>query len=140
MRHVYFFSNIDLTIETVGSCCTLIAEKLLQSKFEFLCNNAALLLYGNLLNLLISLRLFIVVLYVTTTDFAATIVLDTVNFSPAAKKITDKDLQVVKSLEKVLPNVSNDELFREIQKAKSNVSGRFILSCFRYLHCAERLI
>ncbi|XP_049271970.1 uncharacterized protein LOC119394132 [Rhipicephalus sanguineus] len=69
----------DKTVEMVGSCCTLVAEKVLHSKPELFTPQVALLLYG-------------------------TILLDTVCLSESARRTTAKDLEMVSKLQAVLPS------------------------------------
>jgi exopolyphosphatase len=50
--------------------------------------------------------------------------LDTVNFSPTAKRATPKDVDIADQLQQLVPSdVSRDQLFTELQNAKENVSG-----------------
>nr|XP_050034246.1 exopolyphosphatase PRUNE1-like isoform X4 [Dermacentor andersoni] len=88
----------DKTVEMVGSCCTLVAEKVLHSKPELLSPQVALLLYG-------------------------TILLDTVCLSESARKTTAKDLEMVSKLQALLPELSKEEVFKPLCRAKSNVDG-----------------
>ncbi|XP_050034243.2 uncharacterized protein [Dermacentor andersoni] len=88
----------DKTVEMVGSCCTLVAEKVLHSKPELLSPQVALLLYG-------------------------TILLDTVCLSESARKTTAKDLEMVSKLQVLLPELSKEEVFKPLCRAKSNVDG-----------------
>ena len=73
-------------IELVGSCCTLVAEKLLTT--DALDNQITSLLLG-------------------------TILLDTVNFNPRAARFLDKDREVVQQLQDKYP-VDPDELYRSV--------------------------
>ncbi|CAN7984048.1 unnamed protein product [Ixodes hexagonus] len=88
----------DKTVEMVGSCCTLVAEKVLSSKADLINPQVALLLYG-------------------------TILLDTVCLSEAARKTTAKDRDVVARLQALLPELTMDEVFKSLNKAKMNVAG-----------------
>uniref|UniRef100_G3MLY9 DHHA2 domain-containing protein n=1 Tax=Amblyomma maculatum TaxID=34609 RepID=G3MLY9_AMBMU len=88
----------DKTVEMVGSCCTLVAEKLLHSKPELASPQVALLLYG-------------------------TILLDTVCLSESARKTTAKDLEMVSRLQALLPELNKEEVFKPLCRAKSNVDG-----------------
>ncbi|KAG7170570.1 Exopolyphosphatase PRUNE1-like [Homarus americanus] len=75
-----------MVVEPVGSCCTLVTEQILDKDSSVLKDNTiASLLYG-------------------------TIVLDTVNFNEAAKKMTPKDVRI-------------DRVFQDLVEAKTNVSG-----------------
>ncbi len=50
--------------------------------------------------------------------------MDTVNFSPTAKRATPKDVDIADQLQQLVPSdVSRDQLFTELQNAKENVSG-----------------
>lgn len=88
----------DKTVEMVGSCCTLVAEKVLSSRADLINPQVALLLYG-------------------------TILLDTVCLSEAARKTTAKDRDVVARLQALLPELTMDEVFKSLSKAKTNVAG-----------------
>ncbi|XP_070393288.1 protein prune homolog 2-like isoform X2 [Dermacentor albipictus] len=88
----------DKTVEMVGSCCTLVAEKVLHSKPDLLSPQVALLLYG-------------------------TILLDTVCLSESARKTTAKDLEMVSKLQALLPELSKEEVFKPLCRARSNVDG-----------------
>ncbi|CAL9706052.1 unnamed protein product [Knipowitschia caucasica] len=88
-----------ITVETVGSCATLVTEKLLQRAPELLDLNVATLLYG-------------------------TILVDCVDLAPEAGKVTPKDSEVVHELEtKVQSLPQRSELFTELQDQKFNVHG-----------------
>ncbi|KAH8024084.1 hypothetical protein HPB51_021429 [Rhipicephalus microplus] len=88
----------DKTVEMVGSCCTLVAEKVFHSKPDLLAPQVALLLYG-------------------------TILLDTVCLSESARKTTVKDLEMVSKLQALLPDLGKEEVFKPLCRAKSNVEG-----------------
>ncbi|KAH7945448.1 hypothetical protein HPB49_010948 [Dermacentor silvarum] len=88
----------DKTVEMVGSCCTLVAEKVLHSKPELFSPQVALLLYG-------------------------TILLDTVCLSESARKTTAKDLEMVSKLQALLPELSKEEVFKPLCRARSSVDG-----------------
>ncbi|XP_037279179.2 uncharacterized protein LOC119172245 isoform X2 [Rhipicephalus microplus] len=88
----------DKTVEMVGSCCTLVAEKVFHSKPDLLAPQVALLLYG-------------------------TILLDTVCLSESARKTTVKDLEMVSKLQALLPDLGKEEVFKPLCRAKSNVQG-----------------
>ncbi|XP_073239283.1 exopolyphosphatase PRUNE1-like [Porites lutea] len=87
--------KVNKTIELVGSCCTLVAEKLLA--VDILDNMMCSLLLG-------------------------TILLDTINLDPRAGKTTDKDEQIVSRLMEQHP-VAVDELYVGLSKAKFDVSA-----------------
>ena len=80
--------KVNKTIELVGSCCTLVAEKLLA--VDILDNMMCSLLLG-------------------------TILLDTINLDPRAGKTTDKDKQIVSRLMERHP-VAVDELYTGLSK------------------------
>jgi len=86
--------KVNKTIELVGSCSTLVAEKLLT--LDILDNQMASILLG-------------------------TILLDTVNLDPRAGRTTDKDKEVVSRLQDKYP-VALDELYRALCEAKFDVS------------------
>ena len=78
--------KVDKTIELVGSCSTLVAEKLLP--------------LGVLDSQMTSLLL-------------GTILLDTINLDPRAGRTTDKDKEIVKRLQEMYP-MAPDELYRAL--------------------------
>ncbi len=51
------------------------------------------------------------------------IVVDVANFSPTAKRATSKDEEIFNKLLKLVPNISKDILYRELQCAKEDVSN-----------------
>ena len=85
------------TIEPVGSCATLVTEKITENNISFIDEKTAQLMAG-------------------------TILLDTVNFNPDAKRTTDKD---VKMAEYLLSNfkLDRDNLFEKLQFEKFNTSS-----------------
>ncbi|XP_031167070.1 exopolyphosphatase PRUNE1 isoform X2 [Sander lucioperca] len=88
-----------VTVETVGSCATLITERILQKAPEVLDLQSAQLLY-------------------------AAVVLDCVNMAPSAGKVTPKDEELAADLESRFPALpQRGELFRRLQDAKFDVSG-----------------
>ncbi|MBN3294065.1 PRUN1 Exopolyphosphatase, partial [Polypterus senegalus] len=90
--------SCGLTSELVGSCATLITERILKNAPEVLDKKLATLLYG-------------------------TIVLDCVNMAPEAGKVTFKDTEYISKLEAKFPDLpSRHQLFESLQKAKFNVS------------------
>ncbi|XP_068107826.1 exopolyphosphatase PRUNE1 [Hyperolius riggenbachi] len=91
--------NCRVTAEMVGSCATLITEKIIQEAPEILDFQLASLLRG-------------------------TIVLDCVNMAPVAGKVTPKDTEYVTILESKFPHLPmRGSVFDLLQKAKFNVSG-----------------
>ncbi|XP_064645764.1 exopolyphosphatase PRUNE1-like [Lineus longissimus] len=98
--------GISLTVEIVGSCTTLVAEKLTKDeRFTFDPVVAELL--------------------------HATILTDTINLNPEAKKVTPKDIEYVEKLECCLPAVDRTKVYNEIQVAKANISGLTTLELLR---------
>uniref|UniRef100_A0A8C3ASJ9 Prune exopolyphosphatase n=1 Tax=Cyclopterus lumpus TaxID=8103 RepID=A0A8C3ASJ9_CYCLU len=88
-----------VTVETVGSCATLVTERIMQKAPEILDQQVAQLLY-------------------------AAVVLDCVNMAPSAGKVTPKDLRLAEALEARFPALpERDALFHELQDAKFDVSG-----------------
>uniref|UniRef100_UPI00358F338A exopolyphosphatase PRUNE1 n=1 Tax=Myxine glutinosa TaxID=7769 RepID=UPI00358F338A len=117
-RHSLSSRETVVYVEPVGSCCTLVAERILglvpqaswmslvpgnnhnepQGRKQLSFNVAALL--------------------------HATIVLDCVNLSPAAGKTTPKDRAVLETLEGLFPQLpSRSEIFEELLSIKSNIDG-----------------
>ncbi|KAM5129451.1 exopolyphosphatase PRUNE1 [Mantella aurantiaca] len=92
-------TNCRVTVELVGSCTTLVAEKIIQEAPEILNVQLASLLRG-------------------------TIVLDCVNMAPAAGKVTPKDTEYVTILESKFPDLpARNGVFDSLQNAKFDVSG-----------------
>ncbi|CAL8354703.1 unnamed protein product [Arctogadus glacialis] len=88
-----------VTVEMVGSCTTLVTERILQKAPEILDPQLALLLYG-------------------------TIVMDCVNMAPEAGKVTPKDSQYAAQLEARFPGLPpRGALFQSLQNARFDVSG-----------------
>ncbi len=85
------------TIEPVGSTASLIAEKILQAKPELIDEGTGKLLLG-------------------------TILLDTVNLDPKAKRVTPKDEQIAGVLLKRIA-ADQESLFDKLQSEKFNVSS-----------------
>ncbi|OCT69352.1 hypothetical protein XELAEV_18040667mg [Xenopus laevis] len=91
--------NCKVTSELVGSCTTLVAEKIIRGAPEILDLRLASLLRD-------------------------TIVLDCINMAPAAGKVTPKDTEYVTSLESMFPSLPpRGAVFDSLQKAKFDVSG-----------------
>ncbi|KAJ3598202.1 hypothetical protein NHX12_001713 [Muraenolepis orangiensis] len=92
-------SSCQVTVEMVGSCATLVTERIVQKAPEILDPQLALLLYG-------------------------TIVLDCVNMAPEAGKVTPKDSQHAAQLETRFPGLPpRGALFQSLQNARFDVSG-----------------
>uniref|UniRef100_A0A8C0WKL0 Exopolyphosphatase PRUNE1 n=1 Tax=Castor canadensis TaxID=51338 RepID=A0A8C0WKL0_CASCN len=88
-----------VAVELVGSCATLVTERILQGAPEILDWQTAVLLHG-------------------------TIILDCVNMDPKIGKATLKDNKYVEKLEALFPDLpKRDDIFESLQKAKFDVSG-----------------
>ncbi|ERE90782.1 putative protein prune like protein [Cricetulus griseus] len=88
-----------VSVEHVGSCATLVAERILQGAPEILDRQTAFLLYG-------------------------TIILDCVNMDAKVGKATLKDSKYVEKLEALFPDLpQREDIFDSLQKAKFDVSG-----------------
>ncbi|NXY80075.1 PRUN1 Exopolyphosphatase, partial [Glareola pratincola] len=88
-----------VTAEPVGSCATLVTERIAQGPPGVLDRPTAALLHG-------------------------TILLDCVNLSPAAGKVTPRDVACVSLLEERFPELpARDTVFKALQAAKFDVSG-----------------
>ncbi|NXJ72456.1 PRUN1 Exopolyphosphatase, partial [Rostratula benghalensis] len=88
-----------VTAEPVGSCATLVTERIAQGPPGVLDRLTAALLHG-------------------------TILLDCVNLSPAAGKVTPRDVACVSLLEERFPELpARDAIFEALQAAKFDVSG-----------------
>ncbi|KAL7887013.1 hypothetical protein AOLI_G00047340 [Acnodon oligacanthus] len=91
--------SCSVTMETVGSCATLVTEHIVQKAPEVLDQQVAQLLYG-------------------------TIITDCVNMAPEAGKVTPKDSQYASLLETRFPKLPpRSILFQSLQNAKFDVSG-----------------
>ncbi|XP_018534291.1 exopolyphosphatase PRUNE1 isoform X2 [Lates calcarifer] len=91
--------SCPVTVETVGSCATLVTERIVQKAPQILDQQLAQLLY-------------------------AAVVLDCVNMAPAAGKVTPKDSQYAAMLETRFPALPpRGALFQALQNAKFDVSG-----------------
>ncbi|XP_004618183.1 exopolyphosphatase PRUNE1 isoform X1 [Sorex araneus] len=88
-----------MCVELVGSCATLVTERILQGAPEILDQQTAALLHG-------------------------TIILDCVNMDPRVGKATPKDSRYVEKLEGLFPDLpKRKDIFDFLQKAKFDVSG-----------------
>lgn len=88
-----------VSVELVGSCTTLVTERILQGAPEILDWQTAALLHG-------------------------TIILDCVNMDPNIGKATPKDRKYVEQLEALFPDLpARKDIFDSLQKAKFDVSG-----------------
>lgn len=91
--------SCPVTVEMVGSCASLVTERIIQKAPEILDQQVAQLLY-------------------------AAVVLDCVNMAPAAGKVTPKDSQVAAALESRFPALPpRSDLFQTLQNAKFDISG-----------------
>ncbi|NXS54316.1 PRUN1 Exopolyphosphatase, partial [Brachypteracias leptosomus] len=92
-------AGCQVTAEPVGSCATLVTERIAQGPLGVLDRQTAALLHG-------------------------TILLDCVNLSPAAGKVTPRDVACVALLEDRFPDLPpRDTIFEALQAAKFDVSG-----------------
>ncbi|KAF1598424.1 Exopolyphosphatase PRUNE1, partial [Eudyptes moseleyi] len=115
----------QVTAEPVGSCATLVTERIAQGPPGVLDRPTAALLHGEdgrpSLSPIRGGRL--------TTDGPrlsppGTILLDCVNLSPAAGKVTPRDVACVSLLEERFPELpARDTIFEALQAAKFDVSG-----------------
>ncbi|KAM9515215.1 exopolyphosphatase PRUNE1 isoform 1-T2 [Guaruba guarouba] len=88
-----------VTVALVGSCATLVTERMAQGPPGVLDRTTATLLH-------------------------ATILLDSINLSPAAGKVTPRDVACVSLLEERFPDLpARDTIFRTLQATKFDVSG-----------------
>ncbi|NP_775482.1 exopolyphosphatase PRUNE1 [Mus musculus] len=88
-----------VSVELVGSCATLVTERILQGAPETLDRQTAALLHG-------------------------TIILDCVNMDTNIGKATPKDSKYVEELEALFPDLpKRKDIFDSLQKAKFDVSG-----------------
>lgn len=88
-----------VSVELVGSCATLVTERILQGAPETLDRRTAALLHG-------------------------TIILDCVNMDTNIGKATPKDSKYVEELEALFPDLpKRKDIFDSLQKAKFDVSG-----------------
>ncbi|KAG8252727.1 hypothetical protein J6590_051176 [Homalodisca vitripennis] len=93
------WDNTDITLRIVGSCCTLVAEKLFTVAPDLVTPIVAVLLLG-------------------------TILLDTACLSPAVGRATPQDHQMAEALQARCDSpVERYQLFRELQAAKSDISS-----------------
>ncbi|NXD58866.1 PRUN1 Exopolyphosphatase, partial [Corvus moneduloides] len=89
----------QVTVEPVGSCATLVTERILQGPPGVLDRTTAALLHG-------------------------TILLDCVNLSPAAGKVTPRDVACVSLLEERFPELpARDAVFQALYTAKFDITG-----------------
>ncbi|PIK34135.1 hypothetical protein BSL78_29041 [Apostichopus japonicus] len=98
--------EIDIQLEPVGSCTTLVLADILKKSEELLDERIAALAIG-------------------------TILLDTVNLSTTAGRTTDKDTRVVYTLSRHCPNLLHQEVFDALQKSKFDVTGLSAMDVLR---------
>lgn len=101
-----FPPDCQITRELVGSCSSLIADKVLNENYQ---DDFGLEL------------------------LRATIITDTVNFSSHAKKATALDISITEKIEKMLPNLlpSRKTVFSDISNAKRDIQGFTTEQLFR---------
>ncbi|XP_010872021.2 exopolyphosphatase PRUNE1 [Esox lucius] len=109
--------SCSVTVETVGSCATLVTERIHHKAPEVLDRQVAQLLYGAIL-------------------------LDCVNMSPEAGKVTPKDRQVACLLESRFSDLPpRGALFQSLQSAKFDVSGlsteQILLKDMKVVSCGD---
>lgn len=147
--------SCPVTVETVGSCATLVTERIIQKAPEILDQQVAQLLYGKYLSTpehiftdlnlvdcsiicffslyLLCVYCILCVYYVYCVCVAA-VVLDCVNMAPSAGKVTPKDAQFAAALECRFPALPpRDALFQSLNNAKFDVSGQSQKTV--YLYC-----
>ncbi|CAC5424699.1 PRUNE [Mytilus coruscus] len=90
-------NRVKINIAKVGSCATLVAEEYFNRTDLTFDPTALTFLYGAIL-------------------------IDTVNLSPAAHKMTDQDVAMTDKLKEMLPKINGDDLYNSIQKAKTDIS------------------
>lgn len=89
----------QVTVEPVGSCATLVTERILQGPPGVLDRTTAALLHS-------------------------TILLDCINLSPAAGKVTPRDVACVSLLEERFPELpARDAVFQALYAAKFDITG-----------------
>lgn len=91
--------SCPVTVEMVGSCATLVTERIIQKAPEILDQQIAQMLY-------------------------AAVVLDCVDMAPSAGKVTPKDAELAAALESRFPDLpQRSALFQDLNNAKFDVSG-----------------
>ncbi|KAI1229996.1 hypothetical protein IHE44_0010715, partial [Lamprotornis superbus] len=103
----------QVTVEPVGSCATLVTERILQGPPGVLDRTTAALLHGEHGGP-----------GCTLAPGDGTILLDCINLSPAAGKVTPRDVACVSLLEERFPELpARDAVFGALQAAKFDVTG-----------------
>uniref|UniRef100_A0A1B6KJ61 DHHA2 domain-containing protein n=1 Tax=Graphocephala atropunctata TaxID=36148 RepID=A0A1B6KJ61_9HEMI len=94
------WTSADVTLRSVGSCCTLVAEKLFSQAPDLVSPNVAILLWGAIL-------------------------LDTACLSSEVGIATSLDHQMATKLQGCCSSLSigQDQLFRDLKRAKSDISS-----------------
>ncbi|XP_022090779.1 protein prune homolog 2-like isoform X3 [Acanthaster planci] len=105
-RHNDGKRDIQVTVEPVGSCSTLIAEKVLARNPDIVNEDIAKLLLGPIL-------------------------VDTVNLSASACKATTKDIAMVEALSEICPDLNKEEMYQELQEAKADMSDFSVTDILR---------
>lgn len=96
---VWAWKDTKISLQTVGSCCTLIAQNMINMNENCITSQIAKLLYGP-------------------------IVLDTACFSECAGITTKHDYQVAAKLEGICGNqLDRKKIFRDLQEAKADISS-----------------
>ncbi|CAF0926019.1 unnamed protein product [Adineta steineri] len=94
----YSSSSSAIKIELVGSCCTLVAEKILASNYKMTAQIAYLL--------------------------TGPIIFDTVNFSSSAGKTTEKDQQIYAQLQTYRHSpIDDSKLYEDLRKSSCDITG-----------------
>merc|ERR1719186_159108 len=100
-HHVKEREGDNVVIELVGSCATLVAEKIFEeNEVTNICKDDETAL--SLLH--------------------KTILLDTVCLDEEAKRVTPKDIQMIETIEKIIGNKNRKEIFDNIWEAKQKVN------------------
>lgn len=110
-------TGVTTNIQEVGSCATLIADKILAKHDGILCDSVAALLYGNNnYHKCSSVSCFLF--------FSDTITFDTIGYNPEAGKVKYLDVRVAEELENRFNFKSDNrkELFEELWTAYTNTS------------------
>ncbi|NXK57249.1 PRUN1 Exopolyphosphatase, partial [Chauna torquata] len=113
-----------LTVELVGSCATLVTERIAQGPPGVLDRTTAALLHGEVGGqaLLPSMGFHFCALMAPSPP--GTILLDCVNLSPAAGKVTPRDVACISLLESRFPELpARNMIYKALQAAKFDVSG-----------------
>uniref|UniRef100_A0A8C4QQD2 Prune exopolyphosphatase n=1 Tax=Eptatretus burgeri TaxID=7764 RepID=A0A8C4QQD2_EPTBU len=117
-RHSLSSRETVVCVEPVGSCCTLVAERILELVPQ---DTWRSLFHGNNhMKPQTKMQLS----FDVAALLHATILLDCVNLSPEAGKTTPRDRAVLETLEGLFPHLpSRLEIFEELLSIKSNIDG-----------------